>query len=192
MTFYKVTQYCREPFCLSSWFPQIMTYPFQGLLMYIFKEFSRTFLCSFKHPFTKKLSTVDFSNKTYRDHFISSLPEKWWGGGDFLYVFSTFLDALLHYGYKTVSNNSAWKGGMGVLPQKFFLLELVQNPAILEGTLAWLLCHNKSRDYPFWNHTCEPPVGRINSPVFFRSSPDLQHPPENSPDFYMFTSQLCS
>ena len=27
---------------------------FQGLLRYIFKDFSRTFLCSFKHPFAKK------------------------------------------------------------------------------------------------------------------------------------------
>ena len=27
---------------------------FQGLLRYIFKEFSRTFLCSSKHPFAKK------------------------------------------------------------------------------------------------------------------------------------------
>ena len=27
---------------------------FQGLLMYIFKDFSRTFLCSFKHPLAKK------------------------------------------------------------------------------------------------------------------------------------------
>ena len=23
---------------------------------------------------------MDFSNKTYRDHLILSLPEKWWGG----------------------------------------------------------------------------------------------------------------
>ena len=49
---------------------------FLGLLRYIFKEFSRTFLCSFKHPFVKKLSTMDFSKKTYRDHLILSLPEK--------------------------------------------------------------------------------------------------------------------
>ena len=27
------------------------------------------------------------------------------------------------------------------------------------------------------NHTCEPPDGRMNSPVFFRSSPDLKYPP---------------
>ena len=52
---------------------------FQGLLRYIFKDFSRTFLCSFKHPFVKKWSTMYFSNKTYRDHLILSSPEKWWG-----------------------------------------------------------------------------------------------------------------
>ena len=52
---------------------------FQGLLRYIFKEFSRTFLCFFKHPFVKKWSTMDFSNKTYRDNLILSSPEKrWW------------------------------------------------------------------------------------------------------------------
>ena len=38
----------------NTWFPQIMTYLFQGLLGYIFKDFSRTFLCSFKHSFAKK------------------------------------------------------------------------------------------------------------------------------------------
>ena len=38
--------------------------PFQGVLRLIFKEFSRIFFCSFKHPFAKKLSTMDFSNKT--------------------------------------------------------------------------------------------------------------------------------
>ena len=29
---------------------------FQGLLRSIFKDFSRTFLCSFKHPFEKKIN----------------------------------------------------------------------------------------------------------------------------------------
>ena len=63
---------------------------------------------------------MDFSNKTYRDHLILSSPEKWWGGG-FWYVFLTFLDDFLYYGYNTGSNNSAWKGGLGVLPQKIFI-----------------------------------------------------------------------
>ena len=42
------------------------------------------------------------------------------GGGIFGYVFLTFLDDLLYNGYNTGSNNSAWKGGLGVLSQKFF------------------------------------------------------------------------
>ena len=97
---------------------------FQGLLRYIFKDFSRTFLCSFKHLFAKKWSTMDFSNKTYRDHLILSSPEKWWGGGergDLGMCVLTLLDDLLYYGYNTNSNNYAWKGGLGVLPQKNFI-----------------------------------------------------------------------
>ena len=70
-----------------------------------------------------------------------------WGG--ILVCVFNFLDDLLYYGYNTASNNSAWKGGLGVLPQKKKSLELVQNPSILEGTLAWLLCHNESKDCPF-------------------------------------------
>ena len=93
---------------------------FQGLLRYIFKDFSRTFLHSFKHPFAKKWSTMDFSNNTYRDHLILSSPENG-GRGGFGYVYLTFLDDLLHYGYNTASNNSAWKGGLKVLPQKNFI-----------------------------------------------------------------------
>ena len=58
------------------------SWTFQGLLRYIFKKFSRTFLCSLKHPFTKKWSTMDFSNKSYRHHLILSSPEKWGGGRD--------------------------------------------------------------------------------------------------------------
>ena len=80
---------------------------------------------------------MDFSNKTYRDHLILSSPEKWLGW-DWGYVcFNFVLDDLLYYGYgyTTASNNSAWKwgGGLGVLPQKN-LLELVQNPAILDNS----------------------------------------------------------
>ena len=125
---------------------------FQGLLRYIFKDFSRTFLCSLKHPFAKKWSTMDFSKKTYRDHLISSLLEKCWGGGGrFGYVFLTFSDDLLYYGYNTGSNNPAWRGVWGSSPRKN-LLELVQNLAILDnsgGYTSLLLCHNKSRDCPF-------------------------------------------
>ena len=64
---------------------------------------------------------MDFSNKTYRDHFISSSPEKWWGGEIFGMCFLTFLDDLVYCGYKTGSNNSAWKGGLGgPPPEKFY------------------------------------------------------------------------
>ena len=64
---------------------------------------------------------MDFSNKTYRDHLILSSPEKLEGGGRFgYYVFLTFLDDLLYYGYNTASNNSAWKGGLGASPEKFY------------------------------------------------------------------------
>ena len=54
-------------------------------------------------------------------------------GVGFGYVFLTFLDDLLYYGYNTASNNSAWKGGLGSSPRKI-LLELVQNPAILDNS----------------------------------------------------------
>ena len=106
---------------------------FQGLLRYIFKEFSRTFLCSFhrphseycpcsfQHPFAKKWSTMDFSNKTYRDHLILSSPENG-GGGIWVCVFNPFfLDDLLYYGDNTAWNNSAWKGGLGVFPQNILI-----------------------------------------------------------------------
>ena len=37
------------------------------------------------------------------------------------YVFLTFFcDGSLCYGYNTGSNTSAWKVGLGVLPQKIF------------------------------------------------------------------------
>ena len=74
---------------------------FQGLLRYIFKEFSRTFLCSFKHPFAKKLSTMDIQIP-----FDLEFARKM-GGGGFRYVFLTILDDLLYYDYNTASNNSA-------------------------------------------------------------------------------------
>ena len=82
---------------------------FQGLLRYIFKDFSRTFLCSFKHIFTKKRLTMDFSNKTYR------------GGGGDLHVFSTFLDDLLYYGYQYRLKQICLKEGVwGSSPRKKF------------------------------------------------------------------------
>ena len=59
---------------------------------------------------------MDFSNKTYRDHWILSSPEKWCVVEEILGMW--FLDDLLYYGYNTGSNNSAWKGGLGDLPQK--------------------------------------------------------------------------
>ena len=40
-------------------------------------------------------------------------------------------------------------------------------------------------------HTCEPPDGRINSPVSLGRLPISNILP-NSPDFYMFMSQMCS
>ena len=42
-----------------------------------------------------------------------------------------------------------------------------------------------------YKHTCEPPDGRINSPVFLGRLPISNILP-NSPEFYMFTSQMCS
>ena len=62
-----------------AWFPQIMTYLFQGLFKDFWGTFSRTFqglffVLSNIHS-QKKLSTMDFSNKTYREHLILSLPE---------------------------------------------------------------------------------------------------------------------
>ena len=80
---------------VESWFPQIMSYLFQGLFKDFWCTFSRTFqglffVLSSIHS-RKKLSTMDFSNKTYRDHLILSSPEKWFGGGgSFGYVFLTF------------------------------------------------------------------------------------------------------
>ena len=77
---------------------------FQGLLRYIFKDFSRTFLCSFKHPFAKKQWI--FPIRHTETIFILSSPEKWWGR-DLGMCFLTCLDNLLYYGYNTGSNNSA-------------------------------------------------------------------------------------
>ena len=71
---------------IMPWFPQIMTYLFQGLFKDFWGTFSRSFqglfLCSFKHLFAKKWSTMNFSNKTNRDHLILSSSEKWGGGGE--------------------------------------------------------------------------------------------------------------
>ena len=101
----------------------------------------RTFLCSFKHPFAKKWSTMDFSNKTYRDNLILSSPKN--GGGRHLGMCLTFLDDLLYYSYNTTSNNSAWKGGggLGVLSQKMFIRI---NPADTSGGCTSLVIMSQS------------------------------------------------
>ena len=104
---------------------------FQG----VFKDFSLFSQTSI----VTKWSTMDFSNQTYRDHLILSSPEKWWGRGRFWYVFLTFLDDLLYYGYNTGSNNCPWKGVWG------------SKSCDSGGYTSLLLCHNKSRDCPFWN-----------------------------------------
>ena len=84
---------------------------------------------------------MDFSNNT---ETIWSWVRQKNGGGILVCVFN-FLDDLLYYGYNTGWNNSAWKGGgLGSSPRNF-LLELVQNPAILDnsgGYTSLLLCHN--------------------------------------------------
>ena len=129
--------------------------PFQGL----FKDFWGIFSRSFQGLFFV-LSNIH-SGKNYQqwtfqirhtETIWSWVPQKNCGKGGFGYVFLTFSDDLLYYGYNTGSNNSAWKEVWGSSPRKI-LLELVQNPAILDnsGGYTSLLCHNKSRDCPFWN-----------------------------------------
>ena len=71
-----------------------MTYLFQGLFKDIWGKFSRSFqglffVLSNIHS-RKKWSTMDFSNKTYRDHLILSSPKIWGGGEIFLCVFNFF------------------------------------------------------------------------------------------------------
>ena len=56
---------------------------FQGLLRYIFKEFSRTFLCSFKYPFAKKWSTMDIQRP-----FDLWVSQKYGGGVTFFRWFA--------------------------------------------------------------------------------------------------------
>ena len=103
---------------------------FQGLLRYIFKDFSRTFLCSFKHPFAKNDQQWTFQIR-HTETILSWVCQKNGGVGDLGMCFFTFADDLLYYGYNTAWNNSAWKGGgSGSSPRKF-LLDLVQNTAIL-------------------------------------------------------------
>ena len=65
--------------------------------------------------------------------------------------FNFFLDDLLYYGYIQAQTILLKRGVWGSSPRKI-LLELVQNPAILDnsgGYNSLLLCHNKSRDCPF-------------------------------------------
>ena len=63
---------------------------------------------------------MDFSNNTMQRPFDFEFARKM-GGGGLGYVFLTVLDDMQYYGYNTDSNNSAWKGFLGVLPQKFFI-----------------------------------------------------------------------
>ena len=91
---------------------------FQGLLRDIFKEFSRTFLCSFKHPFAKKDQKWTFQIRHTETIWYWIRQKNVFGGGgggegDLGMCFLTFLDDLLYYGYNTGSNNSAWKWGLG-------------------------------------------------------------------------------
>ena len=97
-----------------------MTYLFQGL----FKDFWGTFSRSFQGLFFA-LSNIHSRKNDHQCTFQIRHTETIWswvrqknGGRGFGYVFLTILDYLLYYGYNTVSNNSAWKGGLGVLPQK--------------------------------------------------------------------------
>ena len=86
---------------------------FQGL----FKDFSLFFQTSIRK---KKWWTFQIRHTETIWSWVSQ--EKWWcGGGEIWVCVSTFLDDLMYYGYNTASNNSAWKGGLGVLPQKIFI-----------------------------------------------------------------------
>ena len=81
-----------------------MTHLFQGLLRYIFKDFSRTFLCSFKHPFAKKDKQWTFQIRPFDLEFVRKI-------GGFGYVFLTFLDDM----------QFCLKGGSwGPPPEKFY------------------------------------------------------------------------
>ena len=101
---------------------------FQGLLRYIFKDFSRTFLCSFKHPFAKQWTFQIRHTETIWSWVRQKKGE---GRGVWVCVFNFFrrFAALwLYYSLKQF----CLKGG-GSSPRKF-LLELVQNPAILDNS----------------------------------------------------------
>ena len=107
----------------------------------LFKDFSRTFEVHFQGLFKdfslffqtfirkKKDQQWTFQNKTYRDHLILSLPEKLWGE-IWVCVFN-FLDDLLYYGYNTAQTILLEREVWGSSLRKI-LLELVQNPAILD------------------------------------------------------------
>ena len=93
-----------------------------------FKDFWGTFSRSFQGLFFALSNIHSRKNDQqwtfqirHTDTIWSWVRQKNGGGGGFRYVFLTILDDLLYYGYNTVSNNSAWKGGLGVLPQKIFI-----------------------------------------------------------------------
>ena len=55
---------------------------------------------------------------------------------------------------------------------------------------VWLLYHNPNFKYCTLLHTCEPPDGRLNYPVFLGCL-QISNILLNSPEFYMFKSQMC-
>ena len=117
--------------CIVTWFPQIMTYLFQGLFKDFWGSFSRSFQGLF---FQTSICEKNDQQWTFQIRHTFGVCQKNGGGvGGFGYVFLTFLDDLLYYGYNTASNNPAWKGGLGSSPRKISL-KLVQNPAILDNS----------------------------------------------------------
>ena len=108
----------------TTWFPQIMTYLFQRL----FKDFWGTFSRTFQGLFFVLSNIHSRKNDKPLTFKIRHTETIWFwfrpkngGGGIRVWVFNFFFNDLLYYGHNTASNNSAWKGGLGVLPQKNFI-----------------------------------------------------------------------
>ena len=79
---------------------------------------------------------MDFSNKTYRDHLILSSPKNGEGGIGVCFVtlfFRWFAVLWLYYSLKQFCLKEEGGGSGGPPPEKN-LLELVQNPAILDNS----------------------------------------------------------
>ena len=104
-----------------TWFPQIMTYLFQGLFKDFWGIFSRTFQGLF-FVLSNIHSWKNYQQWTFYKviQWPLDLEFAWKIGGRFVYVFLTFLHDLLYYGNNTASNNSAWRG-YGGPPQKIFI-----------------------------------------------------------------------